>query len=523
MSATKRCWRPIAVALVTSGSRGNRLLFFHKGQAACRCAEGLKDVISELPPRTLAEVLAPSPSMVDRKFELSVDEWKFVGHPFSVQSDSFSISFNVVFVLQSYCRLEIVLAYDHLSHLIGSAMVHEENKSTYLNTQFGLLMQLLEEADIPDPSAEDLLAQSSLAGGLHSVLCSLQEGRSDVQVRVNDWSEVHALLVPFQAHTDVIKPVQPACVRSYSALLLLEGSDQIAASLPPSCNPAVHRMLQVVSPMKNLQEVSLDADVPLLQVLHLASHLVTWKKAIAIYPLSESNVYISSATAVTTVDSKLFKEFSRSFPHHTLGSILSNFSLPISLGELKQQLFLDESIVRIVAWLLRHTQIVQLHTYVYIVPSVSPLLVHPPPPPSSSSPPSSGLGSDLNHFNDVLHIPDPTSSTGGSVDSGHAESGVGVQEARLLQPLSPAERELWQALPAAERHHILDTAAAYDSHDLKLFARLSQYFHGNHHLEEIMLIENIARSQLLTLIDKFSEVLVTCSLSQNTPPLLKDN
>ena len=53
--------------------------------------------------------------------------------------------------------------------------------------------------------------------------------------------------------------------------------------------------------------------------------------------------------------------------------------------------------------------------------------------------------------------------------------------------------------------------------------RLSQYFHGNHHLEEIMLIENIARSQLLTLIDKFSEVLVTCSLSQNTPPLLKDN
>ena len=46
-----------------------------------------------------------------------------------------------------------------------------------------------------------------------------------------------------------------------------------------------------------------------------------------------------------------------------------------------------------------------------------------------------------------------------------------MQEARLLQPLSPAERELWQALPAAERHHILDTAAAYDSHDLKLFAR----------------------------------------------------
>ena len=55
---------------------------------------------SVLPPTTLAEILAPSSLMVDRKFELSVDEWKFVGHPFSVQNDSFSITFNVVFVLE---------------------------------------------------------------------------------------------------------------------------------------------------------------------------------------------------------------------------------------------------------------------------------------------------------------------------------------------------------------------------------------------------------------------------------------
>ena len=51
----------------------------------------------------------------------------------------------------------------------------------------------------------------------------------------------------------------------------------------------------------SLQAVSLDADIPLALVLHLASHLVHWGKAMAIYPLSENNSYITSPTADTGV------------------------------------------------------------------------------------------------------------------------------------------------------------------------------------------------------------------------------
>ena len=40
--------------------------------------------------------------------------------------------------------------------------------------------------------------------------------------------------------------------------------------------------------------------------------------------------------------------------------------------------------------------------------------------------------------------------------------------------------------------------------------RLCKYFDGQHHLEEIMYYENIPRSQLLILLDKFRSVLVTC-------------
>jgi len=38
--------------------------------------------------------------------------------------------------------------------------------------------------------------------------------------------------------------------------------------------------------------------------------------------------------------------------------------------------------------------------------------------------------------------------------------------------------------------------------------RLLQYFRGHHHLEEIMYNENMRRSQLKTLLDKFRNVLV---------------
>ena len=53
-----------------------------------------------MPPTTLAEILAPSSLMVDRKFELTVDEWRFIGHPFSIHNQAFSIAFSVIFVVQ---------------------------------------------------------------------------------------------------------------------------------------------------------------------------------------------------------------------------------------------------------------------------------------------------------------------------------------------------------------------------------------------------------------------------------------
>jgi len=45
---------------------------------------------------------------------------------------------------------------------------------------------------------------------------------------------------------------------------------------------------------------------------------------------------------------------------------------------------------------------------------------------------------------------------------------------------------------------------------VNLFFRLCPYFNGLHHFEEIMFYEDLTRSQLLTLLDKFQDVLITC-------------
>jgi hypothetical protein len=237
--------------------------------------------------------------MVDHTFELNVDHWKFIGHPFSVQHGSFDVKFNIVFIVEASSKTDSVKAYDHLSHLLGSAIIHEEEKCGFLQGEIQTLLQRLEEMDIPDPTDETLLQGSSLAQSLHDVLCCLQNGQSHLTVKINQWTEVSTLMQLYSTEVETKQPKAP--VRSYSALILLESLETIVSSLPASCNPAMHRLLKTVSPMMNLQDVSLDADIPLSQVLQFASHLVHWGKAMTIYPLSESNVYIASSTAETRV------------------------------------------------------------------------------------------------------------------------------------------------------------------------------------------------------------------------------
>ena len=66
-------------------------------------------------------------------------------------------------------------------------------------------------------------------------------------------------------------------------------------------------------------------------------------------------------------------------------------------------------------------------------------------------------------------------------------------------------------LSIEEKECILDVPAANHLDDLQMFVRLFPYFNGNHHIiEEILYFENLRRSQLLPLLDKFHDVIILC-------------
>lgn len=48
-----------------------------------------------------------------------------------------------------------------------------------------------------------------------------------------------------------------------------------------------------------------------------------------------------------------------------------------------------------------------------------------------------------------------------------------------------------------------------------IISRLTKYFNGEHHIEEIMYIENVSRSMLHRIIDTFSHVLVSFERQDN--------
>ena len=71
-------------------------------------------------------------------------------------------------------------------------------------------------------------------------------------------------------------------------------------------------------------------------------------------------------------------------------------------------------------------------------------------------------------------------------------------------------RELLMVFDEPDRSAVRKISAASNVEDLALMVKLwqSNYFKGEHHLEEICYYENMRRSQLLQLLDKFRDVLI---------------
>ena len=68
------------------------------------------------------------------------------------------------------------------------------------------------------------------------------------------------------------------CFRPYHAMLLLVEENALLESLPIDSSPALTRVIKVASPVKSLQNLSSDADLPLGQVCNCSSMAAKKKK-----------------------------------------------------------------------------------------------------------------------------------------------------------------------------------------------------------------------------------------------------
>jgi nitrogen permease regulator 3-like protein len=444
-----------------------------------------------------------------------------------------------------------VKCYYELSKRLGLGLLYEERRVNYLTKEMKTMLKIHEDT-IYDHKSEKIFDQiiqkSSLAQCLKTLyhdLCAT----GLINVVLNE-SVTLCFCLPqkawnFRFSERKTKAGQPfidpevidRCIVSlkpYHGFLLLVDPSELLDCVPPSGAKILLQLIESYNPLKSLQSMSSDSDLTLEQVYQMVGHLVYWAKATIIYPLCETNVYVISPDAPIHVNSPLVERFATKFPGMSLIEVISDFSLPTSIGHLTTPLqhpARQGRLAQMVLWMLQHHLLMQLHTYVQFMPSYEKpsndltglkMTEFSPKQTSVSQSPQKSPKSD------PLDVPNGSFSSQMNQMSSfsHKSSNFITDEAdESMNSMDDDEkiRELLNTFDDCDREAILKVPASANFEDLNLMVRLWQsgYFKGEHHLEEIMFYENLRRSQLLQLLDKFRDVLILYETEDPASCLLK--
>lgn len=480
--------KPLNIFFVKSDSKGDRLLFRYpftkdvkdgnkqkrSGRHNPYAVTSTEDLLQSPQPQTsnicegqlsgltdqmLSTLFAVKAELCNRKFELKVNDVRFVGHPTLLpyrsnkDDSSRNVLINIVFALQASASHSVVKCYYDLSKRLGKALRHEEKRCCYLTEEMKIMLAAHDEVSaldtentgddedensrysassttfsldgdkLPKSAFQLILQRSSLARSMKSVfeeLCST----GIVQVRINKWVLL-SFCLPHKAHQIqtiglVLQPeIIDKCLRKlkpYHGILLMVNQNELLSSIPIDSSQSLVRLIKFYSPLKSLQTLSIEADLTPTQVFQLTGHLVYWAKATVIYPLCEGNVYVVAHGAHIPVHEKLITEFSKEFPGSCLLQVLGNFSLPAPLWYHARGGAGGGADVtrlpRIVAWLLRRRLLMQLHTYVQFNSHWGKGIDGKEYFCEKHSDNQSLSYSSLNHIQ--LHIPEPVDTNGTS-------------------------------------------------------------------------------------------------------------
>ncbi|XP_043792821.1 GATOR complex protein NPRL3 isoform X2 [Apis laboriosa] len=486
---------PLSIILVKSDSKGDRLLFRYP-----HVAKHTRDFNQCTKRKNPYSLTITEDLLQSLPFPISnISNGNLTGVTDEVLSTLFAVKPELFFALQAQASHSIVKCYYDLSKRLGIALRHEEKRCGFLTEEIKIMVSTHDEvatrsegeSDCDESPYELILQRSSLSRDLKSVFSSLTTS-GIINIMINKWIQVRFCL-PQKVHQShkkgfVINPeIIDRCLNSlrpYHGILLLIEPLDLLDSLPIDSSPALKRLIQMYSPLKSLQTLAADSDLTLTQVFQLTGHLIYWAKATIIYPLCESNVYVVSPDAIIT--NQLLELFSEEFPGLCLLQVLSDFSLPTSISQKLNPLSQSQQqtqLVKTIIWLLKNHLLLQLHTYVQYMPTVHGQV-------------SLDAKDELNHnLNEITE----NSNVWNLNDVSKASADINEEISITLR------KENGMYNYQSEDYDI-------PSDDRKLLDKLCRldYFNGGYHLEEIMYLENIRRSQLLQILDKFRDILITC-------------
>lgn len=481
--------------------------------------------IGNMSDEVLSSLFACKQNLANQKFELKINDTRFVSHPALMENKSSFILINIVFALQAQCSYSIVKCYYELSKRLGIGLLYEERRVNYLTKEMKTMLKIHDDTNYDHKTEtvfDTIVQKSSLAQCLKTIYHDLCTSGL-INVVLNE-SVTLCFCLPqkawnFRFSERKSKSGQPfidpdiidrciASLKPYHGFLLLVDPSELLDCVPPSKAKILLQLIECYNPLKSLQSMSSDSDLKLDQVYQLVGHLVYWAKATIIYPLCETNVYVISPDAPIHVNSPLVEKFATKFPGMSLIEVISDFSLPTSIGHLTtplQPTARQGRLAQMVLWMLQHHLLMQLHTYVQFMPSYekqpcdSPMMSNGV---TSVSPQSPSYPLDVPMNGDILRT---TRSSHKSFNSNFSDN-----DDPMMASIDEDEKiaEMLSVFETNDREAIMKVPASFE--DLNLMVRLWQsgYFKGEHHLEEIMFYENLRRSQLLQLLDKFRDVLI---------------
>lgn len=161
-------------------------------------------------------------------------------------------------------------------------------------------------------------------------------------------------------------------VMAFFGLILLDDTERIIKDIKAEKDSVIASFIRLIKPGETLQKLSILSGLDIQEVKMFANHLVYWRRAMAVLPLTSRSIYVVSPIAPIRNIYKDSPDFNRTFPNlpplPTFLSMISDISTnkPKSISNIipsrdHRDLYMDA-----IAWLFKRGYIIQLYTFMYL-------------------------------------------------------------------------------------------------------------------------------------------------------------